>query len=142
MLMLTAENVYNISKDCMWTEEEVTANGDREKIVSVSKVVDALTVTFCFHPQRLESHRQEIGELLSQLPKEFEEGYSFLAACCRADGELWGQHTDMEALFAIGIGIGRARCLLPQELWSSLPGGMPYFQTKNHDGPWEGETLG
>jgi len=33
----------------------------------------------------------------------------------------------MEALFCLGMGIGRIRSLMPRELWKTLPGGMPYY---------------
>jgi hypothetical protein len=32
----------------------------------------------------------------------------------------------MEMLFCLGIGMGLAKWLLPKNMWSALPGGMPY----------------
>lgn len=70
--------------------------------------------------------------MLSELPKEFKKesggGMSFLNACNTSKGEQWtGEHAKMEQLFALGIASGMVECLLPRELWSSLPGGVPYY---------------
>ncbi len=42
-------------------------------------------------------------------------------------GAQWGEHTNMEDLFALGVGIGRVKLLLPRNMWRMLPGGMPYY---------------
>jgi hypothetical protein len=52
---------------------------------------------------------------------------SFLNACMTKDDNQWGEHQNMEQLLALGIAIGYARILLPRNMWSVLPGGVPYF---------------
>jgi hypothetical protein len=32
----------------------------------------------------------------------------------------------MEALVALGVGLGMAQFQMPREMWSVLPGGVPY----------------
>ncbi|NQT49448.1 hypothetical protein HQ571_02010 [Candidatus Kuenenbacteria bacterium] len=70
--------------------------------------------------------------MLAELPDEFKEsgggGMSFMNACYDRNGNQWtGMHKRMEELFQLGIGIKKAKCLMPRASWSALPGGMPYY---------------
>lgn len=74
---------------------------------------------------------QQISELLVELPNEFQAskggGWSFLNACLTRDGEQWTDlHLVMEKLFMLGIAAGKARWLMPRDMWKAFPGGMPY----------------
>lgn len=85
-----------------------------------------------FHPGRLAEERDTIAAMLRQLPEKFNpgtgDGASFLEACKTRKGELWtGDHATMDQLFMLGIAAGFVKCLLPREMWESLPGGMPYY---------------
>ena len=76
--------------------------------------------------------------MLGELPDEFHQvgggGWSFLNACNNRHGELWtGEHRIMELLVMLGIGIGRVRFVMPRDLWSEMPGGMPYFMVTGSD---------
>ncbi|WP_299076193.1 hypothetical protein [uncultured Paraglaciecola sp.] len=76
-------------------------------------------------------HEDEIKAMLSELPDEFHAkrggGWSFLNACNTRDGEQWtGMHQTMEQLFVLGIAAGLAKWLMPRDMWSAFPGGMPY----------------
>lgn len=87
---------------------------------------------FLFDKEKLELHRNKIDQLLSYLPKEFFKrtggGWSFLMACNDKNGRQWtGMHLTMEKLFALGIGIGKVKHLVAQQMWFALPGGVPYF---------------
>jgi hypothetical protein len=42
-------------------------------------------------------------------------------------GYQWGEHASMESLICLGIAAGFVRYCLPRDLWTSLPGGLPYF---------------
>ena len=73
-----------------------------------------------------------VSELLDQLPAEFHEktggGWSFLNACNNRDGQQWtGLHETMEKLVMLGLATGHVAFLMPRDMWSVLPGGMPYF---------------
>jgi hypothetical protein len=120
---LDPERVNAVFVDCLFKEGE-----DTSKHVKAGDIVRNVR----FHPERLESHRAEIVAMLDELPDEFKEsgggGMSLLNACNDKHGNQWtGFHQRMEQLFQLGIAIGKAKCLLPREMWKALPGGMPYY---------------
>jgi hypothetical protein len=115
--------VEAIFLDCLFKEGEDT----REHVRA-----EGIVHNVGFHPNRLRGHKVEISELLDELPDEFKKtgggGMSFLQACNDKHGNQWtGVHTQMEQLFQLGISVGKVECLMPKELWSVLPGGMPYY---------------
>ncbi|OGL24843.1 hypothetical protein A3A68_02525 [Candidatus Saccharibacteria bacterium RIFCSPLOWO2_01_FULL_48_13] len=121
--ILDPERVNVIFLDCLFKDYEDTSN-----MVVAEGIVD----TVGFHPERLESHRDEIEALLMELPNEFMRsgggGWSFLNACLDKHGNQWtGLHQRMGQLFQLGIGIGKVVCLTPRNMWFALPGGMPYY---------------
>lgn len=125
-MKLTSQAVQDIFEDVLFKEGEDTSNHVK---------VEGILANFGFHPERLEKHRQEIIELLNELEDSFKEGsgggMSFLQACNDKHGNQWTDlHRVMEQLFCLGIGIDKAQYLMPRELWSALPGGMPYIVIK------------
>lgn len=117
---LTSENVEKIFMKC-FTESQASA-----------VKCDVVVHSFLFSRDKLQEYKEDIVALLSCLPEEFMTktggGCSFLAACNDRNGNQWtGLHLMMEKLFALGIGIGKVKCLVPRELWVMLPGEMPYF---------------
>ena len=125
--ILTSERVESVLKGCLFSEGEDTSNLVR---------ADGIVRSAGFHPGRLEEHKEEIIELLAELPDAFQEssggGMSFLNACFDKHDNQWTDfHMSMEQLLLLGLAIGRVEYLLPRELWNSLPGGMPYFVVKN-----------
>lgn len=128
-MRLNAERVDAIFRDCLFKDNEIID----EKTITDPVVVTGIVNRFGFHPERIEKHKMEIGRLLNELPSEFHKdkggGWSFLNACNDKDGHQWtGLHKHMEQLFCLGIGTKQAEYLLPQDMWSSLPGCMPYIQ--------------
>ncbi|MDE2188262.1 MAG: hypothetical protein KGJ35_00830 [Patescibacteria group bacterium] len=126
-IKLDSARVNEIFMDCMFKDDE-----DKSKFVRA----DGIVCNVGFHPGRLESHKNEIIAMLDELPDDFKEpgggGMSFLNACNDKHGNQWtGMHRDMEQLFQLGIGIRKVKCLLPREMWGSLPGGMPYYVITN-----------
>lgn len=126
-MKLTATEVDRIFKDSLFRDEElVDGKPPVEPIIA-----EGIVSKFGFHPERLEGHRAEVVELLAQLPDGFNEetggGWSFLMAAEDREGNQWGEHTNMEQLFTLGMGLGRVKCQLPRDMWSALPGGMPYY---------------
>lgn len=126
--MIEVSELDAVLRDCLFADEEVSDNTPPPDAVLVEGVVNK----FGFHPQRLESHRAQVRTWLAELPHNFREseggGWSFLNACLLEDGTLWtGEHRRMEQLFALGIGLGMVRSVLPRDLWGTLPGGMPYY---------------
>ena len=119
--ILTAEKVETITKDCLFHDGE-----DTSKAIKVLGLVN----NFGFHPERLKGHKEEIKTLLMELPETFHQsgggGWSFLNACNDKNNRQWGEHINMEMLFVLGIGVGLAKWQMPRDMWSVLPGGMPY----------------
>ena len=121
--MIDPERVNAIFMDCLFKDGEDTSNHVK---------AEGITKNVGFHPDRLESHKAEIEAMLDELPEQFKEsvggGWSFLNACNDKHGNQWtGFHQRMEQLFQLGIGIGKVKCQLPREIWSVLPGGVPYY---------------
>jgi hypothetical protein len=94
-------------------------------------LVDGIVTQFGFDPVKLESHRADVASMLWQLPVEFRKteggGWSFLNAPMDINGNQWGEQRDAEALMCLGIGLGLAETLMPRDMWSLFPGGVPYF---------------
>jgi hypothetical protein len=120
---LDAGRVEEVFLECLFRDGEDTTNHIR---------AEGITSTVGFHPDSLESHKAEIEAMLEELPDEFKSsgggGWSFLNACNDKHGNQWtGLHQRMEQLFQLGIAIGKVEYQLPREMWSVLPGGMPYL---------------
>lgn len=122
---LTTDAVRKILLDSLFKENE-----DHSKSITA----EGITATFHFHPERLESHRVEVLSLLKELPIEFMEktggGMTFLNGCIDKNGSQWGEQMNVQELMVLGIGLGLAEYCLPRDMWSVLPGGMPYFMVK------------
>ena len=110
---LTSQNVCAIFDDSL-SEDGFLVEG----VMQVCK----------FNPERLESHRQDVIDMVKQLnPTFINDGWSFLNLCMDANDNLWtGEHVVCEKLIMLGIGLGIAQFPLPREFWSMLPGGLPY----------------
>lgn len=126
--MIDPNRVEEMFKDCLFRKEEIVDGKPPEGFVMVEGVIN----TFGLHPERLQSHKDEVENMLRELPLEFREneggGWSFLNACNTKDGEQWtGLHQRMDQLFSLGIGLGMAKFQLPRDVWEALPGGMPYI---------------
>lgn len=123
VMRLDPEVVNAVFVDCLFKSGEDTTQHVR---------ADGITKNVGFHPQRLAAHADAITAMLRELPETFHKasggGWSFLNACQDRHGEQWtGLHQRMEQLFLLGIGIGKVKLLMPREMWSALPGGMPYY---------------
>ncbi|MGH7218165.1 MAG: hypothetical protein ACREGE_01835 [Candidatus Microsaccharimonas sp.] len=125
--ILTPDRVEAIFIDCLYKEGEDTSG---------HIAAEGIVRTVGFKPERIEEHRQEIHDLLAELPDTFKEssgqgGWSFLEACVDRHGNQWtGMHLTMEQLVQLGIAIKEVEYLMPREMWGMLPGGMPYFTVK------------
>lgn len=122
-MLLTSDNVETIFLTCLYQDEDK----DRSNAI----IVEGITMNFGFHPEHIEENKELIYSLLKELPDEFQMdiggGWTFLNACNDKDGNLWGEHRNIEQLLALGIAIEKAKYLLPRDLWKALPGGMPYI---------------
>lgn len=128
---LTSRNVEDCLMRCLFTREEIAAANDKPENVVEAHGVRA---KFGFHAGRIEQERENISDMLGQLPENFnlstKGGWSFLQACQREDGVQWGEHQSIDNLLCLGIAVGLAGFLFPREMWQALPGGLPYFWVK------------
>jgi hypothetical protein len=124
--VLTSDHVEAVFVDCLFKDGEDTAN---------HIVCEGIVQLVGLNPERVEKHRQEIHDMLAELPDPFRQsvggGWSFLDACEDRHGNQWtGLHRTMEQLVQLGIAIGEVEYLMSREMWSVFPGGMPYFVVK------------
>lgn len=122
---IDSQRVRYIAGECLVD----TPEGETMPIDTV--FVTGIVHDYAFRPDRLEKYHDEIRDMLALLPDAFRVevggGWSFLQACEDRNGVLWtGEHWCMEMLFCLAIGMHLATWLLPKEVWSALPGGMPY----------------
>jgi len=116
---LTAANVEFILQKCLCA----CVSNTNESIE-----VEGFKNTFTFNQKMLQQERHNIEEMLSQLPEEFKDGWSFWELYRTRDGHNWTTTARlMEALMVLGIAINKLSYVLPKNLWWSLPGGAPYL---------------
>lgn len=138
--MIDTEKLDTTFRSCMLKDEEVpdglrTSEDPFAFCKGRADVVMAEGIAsrgFAFHAGRLEESRGAVRAMLAELPENAREdseggGISFLSACMDREGNQWGEHRNVEQLLSLGAALGLVRFLLPREMWSILPGGMPYF---------------
>lgn len=125
--MIDSKEVDDIFMDCLFKDDELV-DGKPE---GGFKIGEGVMLRTGFHPGRLQSHEQKIIDILSELPDDFKSsgggGMSFLNLCMDKTGHQWGEHRNCDQLIALGNAIGKVKFPLPREVWSSLPGGVPYL---------------
>lgn len=130
MQKLTPETVQNIFFDCLFTKEEVKDLAPGQSPPG-AVLVRGVTVSVGMHQDRLNKHKEEIKELLSQLPDAFYSnkggGMSLLNLPFLNDETTqWGEHKSAEQLMLMGIASKLMKYCAPKEMWAALPGGVPY----------------
>lgn len=137
--MIDPQIISTIMKDCLFKNEELPSDGS---VPPNAKTVKGIVRTFGFHPERLENHRQEVLAIIEEIPQAFLEdsggGWTFMNLPMDKNENQWGEQTNAEDLLVLAIGLGLADYLLPRDMWSSLPGSMPYVVFRktprsNHD---------
>lgn len=125
MITLNTKNVSDIFKDCLLKEIP--------EVGTEVIYVRGITVDIVFCPEKIEEYHLTIKELLDQLPEPFtfKDGWSFLEACHDKNGNLWGQHKNMQELMLLGLAAGYVEYTMDREFWCILPGGVPYFIIKS-----------
>lgn len=121
-----SEQVHTIMRHSLFKEDELIGDGAPAGAV----LVDGLVSKYGFHPDRLESHREDVREILKQMPDQFMKngggGWSFLNLCNTKDGVQWGEHRDMESLCCLAIGLGMGEWQM-KSMAATMPGGMPFI---------------
>lgn len=126
---LSAE-VERVFKDCLYTPEEVERIGE-EGIEKTCVRAMGITCEVGFHPFRLGIHEPEIQRFVEEMQPEFFEdsggGWTFLNLAIDRHGRQWTDlHQRMEQLVQLAIATGLGSYCLPRELWSAMPGAVPY----------------
>lgn len=121
-MKLTSQAVQELMEHCLFADDEPMDDAVK---------VEGIIHTYAFHPGRVAEKTQTIGDLLAELPDEFQAskggGWSFLNACNDRHGTQWTDlHLQMERLFCLGIAVRKARWVMPRDMWQAFPGGMPY----------------
>lgn len=126
-MQLTSANIKAVIHDCLFKDEEVPDRDNPPEHVKAEGVM----MRVAFHPERLESHREDVRSMLSQLSDDFMHdkggGMSLMNMVANKDGELYGEQRDADALFMLGSALGLAKFTMPREMWRILPGSMPYI---------------
>lgn len=126
---LDAPNVEKIFLECLYKRNEAT----KEEILAEAVAAEGINHSLiCFHSGRLNDHKNTIEKFIKQLPKKFEEGWSFLNMCATRSGDQWGEHRHAEQLLTLGIALGLMEYTIPKTFWDALPGGMPYVRVKEN----------
>jgi len=127
--IISTEKIDEFFNDCLFKDNE-----NKSRFIMGRGVIN----DFGFHPERLEDHRNDIKELLCQLPDSFMQskggGMSFLCACEDKDGIQWGEHANMEKLFSLGHALKLVVYPFPKEMNPMLPGSMPYVIVVDKEG--------
>jgi hypothetical protein len=122
MSAISSEKVNKIFTDSLFRDSE-----SHDRFVPAHGIMHSVA----FQTQRLVSHRDEVAEMLREIPDEFHSraggGMSFLKFCQTRDGIAWGEHNSGEELVLLGEGLGMISCIFDRAQWGTLPGGMPYY---------------
>ena len=129
--MPNSSTIDTIFRDCLFRDDEIKDG----KPIMEPLVVEGIVRKYGFHPERIKNYQDKIIQELQDLPDTFYEGkgggWSFLNLCNDKNGHQWTSfHLVMEQLVCLGIAIGMVEYVLPREMWSSLPGGVPYIVIK------------
>ena len=124
---LTSENVNKIFMDCLFKDEEI----DGKDMADIKFIpAEGIISNVGFHPERLESHRKEVTDMVNQLPDKFKPnlggGYTFMNMPFDKNDHQWGEQRNAEQLLQLGIGLGIMKILMPRSMWNVFPGGVPY----------------
>jgi hypothetical protein len=129
--MPDAKKVNDIFLDCLFRDDEIV---DGEPVVH-AVVVEGVAHKYGFHCNRLQSNRQAVVEQIKTLPDTFKVngggGWSFLNLCIDNKGQQWAEQITAEKLLCLALGLRLASYCLQRDLWSALPGQVPYVVFKN-----------
>lgn len=126
--MIESSRLNEIFEDCLFEEKEIE-NGIP---IYEEKFVDGIVAIYGFNSNKILKHKEEISSMLDEMDITFKKGWSFLNLCFDKDGNQWtGSHLTMEQLMCLGMAIGRVSyCTIDRDMWTVLPGGMPYIEIK------------
>lgn len=114
-----ARLVYDTITDCLYSDSKDATN---------AVLVDGPIHNFGFNPERLESKRDIVQMLISELPENLKERAHFLELYKNKNGETWTEKDmDVESLVVLGIALGLLEYKYSRFVW---PFGLPYLKIK------------
>lgn len=128
--MIEPIKVHDMFLDCLYRQDELK---EGKPIISPIEV-EGIRGKFGLHPDRIKKYEAQIIDWLKELPNSFREeiggGWSFLNGCMTHDEkDIWtGEQRIVDELFCLGIAIGKVAYCAPREMWSAMPGGVPYIK--------------
>lgn len=132
--LINAAEVHATMEYCLFSDSEI-ANYIPGTAPPGAVIVESVVGKFGFHPGRLDEKKATIRAMLDNLDPAFRAdmadgggGWSFLNMPLDKNGEQWGEQPTANALLALGIAIDYARILIPRDMWSVFPGGVPCVQ--------------
>jgi hypothetical protein len=122
---LNPDNVHRVFTDCLYDSNVQ----EKEKANAVFS--SAVLVVAEFRPDRLEAHKDDIKQMLNELPDDFKKskggGMSFLRMCEDKNGELWTDlHMTCDLLLCLGLATKEMSLLHERDIWAAFPGGVPF----------------
>lgn len=117
--------VNTIFRDCL-----VRDGDDQSKVYPVQHITYEIAR---FSQDRIDQHRQEIHNLVSQLPEKFNNdgGASFIGTRLNRIGERWTRFEQIqERLVQLGVAIGEIEFVDPRSTWPTLAEGKPRIVIK------------
>ena len=87
---LSSENVEGVLSDCLYTDAELKESGGETPEGTI--IVEGIHRSFGLHPGRVQTHEDEIAQMLDELPDTFKEsgggGWSFLMISMIGSGQV------------------------------------------------------
>ena len=124
--ILNAETVKQIFTDTL-AENNKVCEEEAQEVEGVQ-----LHVFFC--RQKLKHYADQIKTMLKQMNHKYKEGWTFLNFVENGLEFQWTSlHLDADMLLCLGLAHNYIEYCAPRELWSHLPGGVPYIRIINID---------
>lgn len=121
-----AELVHETFRKCLFDEGEDTNS---------SIIVEGITTKYGFNPKKIKENKDQIKEIVNELPEQFKLGYTFLHMCLNKEGQHkegqhWGEQHTCELLMVMAVAADIMAYCLPRNKWDMFPGDVPYVIIK------------
>ncbi len=124
--LINATEVHETFLDCLFKDEELI---DGKPIIE-PVIAEGLMTKAGLHPERVAKAKEKVATWLGNLDPVFKQGMTFLNMCNDRNGDQWGEHPTMDELVMLGLATDTLFYCAPREMWSVLPGGVPYVQVR------------
>ena len=119
---LNIDNVTNLYTKCLLSNLDFDIDG----LTCNFSVGEGVATRCAFSTERLNANRENIACMIDQL-QDIETAPSFLSLYYNQEGKKWTDEAMVvEMLVQMGTAASMLSFLYPPEIWSLLPGGVPY----------------